>query len=238
MTTVSQPAGLRIGRFSLILAAAVVVIVVIGAVVTFAAQSSMYSSRGDSAPWLDDEIVRAEQDGDVFSSDRSALVVVPEELRGEPIQATMLNDDGQMQSLYRLDAEGIVISLGWVDVDLPGVFAVFDDDELWVVGDGPWQLELAPADARDFESVAQGSDDAVLVYRGDATAADVRWTGDGALFVDVVGASGWDPMVSGESSDTGGRERLMWPATPYVVFAVTVYGDVAWTLAVDEEVTR
>lgn len=233
--TVSDAAGRRIRRFSITLAIVVAVGALVGGVATIASSVAREAARGDRTPWQNDEVVHAERDGDVWSSDGSALVTLPEELLGRPVRVTM-SEERDSLSLYMLD-DGLPVYLGSAFDWEPTVIPVYDNRELWVVGGGRWQLTLEPAEALPLVSGDHGVGDAVFRYDGDATTATISWTGEGSLYLDVIGETGLESLASERSDGAAGSRRVAWQPSEYVLFTISSYGELEWTIHLDEEVT-
>src|SRR5690606_26787196 len=126
------------------------IVVAVGAlvvgVVAVGSSVAREADRGDRTPWQNDEVVHAEQNGDVWSSDGSALVTLPEELLGRPVRVTM-SEERKSLSLRMLDDDGLPVYFGSVFDWEPTVIPVYDNRELWVLGGGRWQLTLEAAEA-------------------------------------------------------------------------------------------
>jgi len=233
--TVSDAAARRIRRFSITLAIVVAVGALLGGAVTVASSVARENARGDRTPWQNDEVVHAEREGDVWSSDGSALVTLPEELLGRPARITMA-ERRESLGLYMLDDEGLPVYLGSAFDWEPTVIPVYDDRELWVVGGGRWQLTLEPAEAQPLVSGDHGVGDVLFHYRGDATTATISWTGEGSLYLDAIGESGLESLVSERSDGAAGSRRVAWQPSEYVLFTISSYGELEWTIHLDEEV--
>jgi hypothetical protein len=237
-------AGDRIRAFTrgMAVLSAVVALATVAAVVLPAVERQ--ASDEVRRPWEAESAVDAarEPGGSVWGAEGSARIVLPEELRGRPIELRVVeaDDDGLEVLLGDASApDDWPRYLGSVWEGLPLPAAVYADSVLWVTTEHAWRMEVAPLEPTPLDSAASGDTDAVLVYTGAATGGTVGWSGEGLLFVVVRTLEGYDAsVVSGDGDPaagaTSGRERVDWTASPFVVIEVSAYDGIRWTIELDD----
>jgi hypothetical protein len=241
MTTISPEADHRIRGYTrgVALLGAVVALATLAAVVlpTLERQQSLATER----PWVQDERPTATREaGDaIWAAEGSARVVLPQELRGRPIELTLVDGEGGDDVEAWLGDERSAEAphyLGGLWGTQPLPLAAYEHSELWIVSPHAWRMQIVSLDAAPLVDGASGNTDAVLVYVGDAVSGRVTWGATGTLFVIARTVEGYESLAitGGDPAlETGGSAEFTWAASPFVVIEVSAYDDIEWTIELD-----
>lgn len=252
MTYVPPPASRmatrRIGLANgLLWIVATIVLVVVGATTAYQYVVSPYQPDGGlfagaggyDYPWEAANPLEAENDGDTWSGEASAVIRIPAAQFTEPLRATrVVGGDLELSRTNPADLEIYPGERPWPDYigylygDRTSVIVPDGHDlELWVASGGAWEMRLEPLDAIEVTDFYSGTGNAVLVYRGDALSARFTHTGTGIFFVDVYTAFERDTPII-ETGDVS--QRLSWAIDSWVVFEIESSADRgAWTVTIE-----
>ncbi|MFU8946487.1 hypothetical protein ACLRGF_07105 [Mycetocola zhadangensis] len=248
---VSSTARRRIRSFSIWVWIWGAIVLFVGALNTYAdvgIGDDGFALIGDGEnPWDVENPPLFEPDGNVYSGERSGVIRIPlEEHNQVPYVAHL--DTGEYVDLYMTPAE---------DLDQPANDRYYPDNvgdlyeqgddafvippdgdlELWIRTDAPWQLTLTEADVDEItDGFASGTDNALLVYRGDALSARFVHKGDGIFFVTLqaAGARSERPII--ESGEV--NERISWDQTDALYITIEADdGRGVWSIDIDELAT-
>jgi hypothetical protein len=242
---VSRAATRRIGAANAVLwIAGSIVLVIVGATAAYAFVVAPFTPGGgllggEEYPWEAAEpLVATESDG-VWSADASGVIRIPAAEFTEVRAATVVA--GGDITLYRTDPAQ--------EPDYPGevpwpeyIGNIYPDEdtlivpsgedlELWVGAGGAWQLRLSPIEATVMgEDGASGTDDAYLIYTGNAVSGRFVFIGDGIFFVTIHTAFTRDSPII-ETGDVD--QRVSWEPDVYVVIQIEAT-DGAWSIDIDQ----
>jgi hypothetical protein len=194
---------------------------------------------GAHYPWEADEPLVATQAGDVWSADAAGVIRIPAAEFTDPLRAVVVS--GGAVELYRTDPAdqpdyaGDIVRpnyIGYVSADAEQLIVPSVDDlELWVGAEGAWQLRLTPIEATvmDDDGVS-GTDNAYLLYTGDAVSARFIFIGEGIFFVTIYTTRTTEYPITG-SGDVD--QRISWDPDSYVVIEIES-SQGAWSIDIDE----
>ncbi|WEO77191.1 hypothetical protein BJQ94_17840 [Cryobacterium sp. SO2] len=199
-------------------------------------------------PWDIDEPPVFEAVGSTYSGEGSGLIRIPlEEHSQEPYLVHFVSDGyvdifvTRAEDLGRpADDRGYPDSVAYLysPGDEALVLPAEADLELWVRSDDPWEFTLQKADVAEItDGFASGTDNNILVYRGDAVSARFVHKGDGVFFVTIQTTGGDSDQPIIESGDVD--QRQSWDPTDAVYFTIEADdGRGAWSIDIDELATE
>jgi hypothetical protein len=240
---VSRAATRRIGVANAVLwIAGSIVLTIVGATATYAFVVAPFTGGGYLGayyPWEADEPLVATEDDGVWAADAAGVIRIPAAEFTVPLEALVVG--GGAVELYRTDPAdqpdypGDIVRpnyIGYVSADAEQLIVPSVDDlELWVGAEGAWQLRLTPIEATvmDDDGVS-GTDNAYLLYTGDAVSARFIFIGEGIFFVTIYTTRTTEYPITG-SGDVD--QRISWDPDSYVVIEIES-SQGAWSIDIDE----
>lgn len=241
--TISPAADHRIRGYTRGLAVLCAVVALASVVVVVLPALERQQSLIAERPWVQEERPEAtrEHDGAIWAAEGSARVVLPEELRGRPIELSLVDDDDGGPDVEawlgdeRTPETPRYLGGLWGTQPLP--LAAYEHSELWIVSPHAWRMRIVPIDPTPLKQVASGETDAVLVYTGEVVSGTVTWGATGTLFVIARTVEGYESLAitGGDPSlEAGGSAEFTWAASPFVVIEVSAYDGIDWTIELDD----